>query len=146
METKSLINPCRPGESVLGMVGLGVMGRNLVLNMADHGFAVAGYDRDPAQVALLAKDAGKRNIHSTGSLADPADLQMRLNFDSAPGMGVALSWGLPTAILQSANSVEGPYVDVPSAPSPYYVASKTGMRFYRYRFVGTNWVSNPYQM
>ena len=70
METKSLINPCRPGESVLGMVGLGVMGRNLVLNMADHGFAVAGYDRDPAQVALLAKDAGKRNIHSTGSLAD----------------------------------------------------------------------------
>jgi 6-phosphogluconate dehydrogenase len=25
------------------MVGLGVMGRNLVLNMADHGFSVAGY-------------------------------------------------------------------------------------------------------
>ena len=28
------------------MVGLGVMGRNLVLNMADHGFSVAGYDKD----------------------------------------------------------------------------------------------------
>ena len=31
------------------MVGLGVMGRNLVLNMADHGFAVAGYDKDADQ-------------------------------------------------------------------------------------------------
>ena len=30
----------------IGMVGLGVMGRNLVLNMADHGCAVAGYDKD----------------------------------------------------------------------------------------------------
>jgi len=28
----------------IGMVGLGVMGCNLVLNMADHGCAVAGYD------------------------------------------------------------------------------------------------------
>ncbi|MDP2723749.1 MAG: NAD(P)-binding domain-containing protein [Bacteroidales bacterium] len=30
----------------IGMVGLGVMGRNLLLNMADHGFSVAGYDKD----------------------------------------------------------------------------------------------------
>ena len=31
----------------IGMIGLGVMGRNFVLNMADHGFRVAGYDKDP---------------------------------------------------------------------------------------------------
>ena len=30
----------------IGMVGLGVMGRSMVLNMADHGFPVAGYDKD----------------------------------------------------------------------------------------------------
>jgi 6-phosphogluconate dehydrogenase len=35
------------------MVGLGVMGRNLLLNMGEHGFAVAGYDKDPKQVASL---------------------------------------------------------------------------------------------
>ena len=29
-----------------GMIGLGTMGRNLLLNMADHDFAVAGYDKD----------------------------------------------------------------------------------------------------
>ena len=40
----------------LGMVGLGVMGRNLLLNMADHGFPVAGYDQDPAKVAALRQE------------------------------------------------------------------------------------------
>ena len=28
----------------IGMVGLGVMGRNLLPNMADHGFPVTGYE------------------------------------------------------------------------------------------------------
>lgn len=39
-----------------GMIGLGTMGRNLLLNMADHGFGVAGFDKNPAQVALLEKE------------------------------------------------------------------------------------------
>ena len=29
----------------IGLIGLGTMGRNFVLNMADHGFAVAVYNR-----------------------------------------------------------------------------------------------------
>ncbi len=32
----------------MGMVGLGVMGRSLALNMADHGYSVVGYDKNPA--------------------------------------------------------------------------------------------------
>ncbi|MGL4555002.1 MAG: NADP-dependent phosphogluconate dehydrogenase [Gemmataceae bacterium] len=44
----------------IGMVGLGVMGRSLVLNLADHGFAVAGYDKDQAKgQSLLTEGAGK---------------------------------------------------------------------------------------
>lgn len=54
----------------IGMVGLGVMGRNLLLNMADHGFSVAGYDNDPAKVEALRKEAEKRDIHCTGSLQE----------------------------------------------------------------------------
>src|SRR5664279_588243 len=50
------------------MVGLGVMGRNLLLNMADHGFSVAGYDKDPAKVESLRKEAENRDIHCTVSL------------------------------------------------------------------------------
>ena len=44
----------------IGMIGLGVMGRNLVLNLADHGVSVVGHDSNPAQgQALLAEGAGK---------------------------------------------------------------------------------------
>jgi prephenate dehydrogenase len=44
-------------QSEIGMVGLGVMGRNLLLNMADHDFSVTGYDKDPAKVASLRQEA-----------------------------------------------------------------------------------------
>src|SRR6187549_2636609 len=39
------------------MIGLGVMGRNLLLNMADHGFAAAGFDLDKTKIAALESDA-----------------------------------------------------------------------------------------
>jgi 6-phosphogluconate dehydrogenase len=40
-----------------GMVGLGVMGRNLLLNMADHGFAVVGFDKDAQKTSTLESSA-----------------------------------------------------------------------------------------
>jgi 6-phosphogluconate dehydrogenase len=40
-----------------GMIGLGVMGRNLLLNMADHGFQVIGFDKDPQKGILLESSA-----------------------------------------------------------------------------------------
>jgi 6-phosphogluconate dehydrogenase len=46
----------------IGLVGLGVMGRNLLLNMADHGYTVAGFDKDPAKVKSLAAESADRNI------------------------------------------------------------------------------------
>jgi 6-phosphogluconate dehydrogenase len=52
----------------IGMVGLGVMGRNLLLNMADHGFAVAGYDKDAAKVSALTAAGGDRKVHSTADI------------------------------------------------------------------------------
>lgn len=36
-----------------GMIGLGVMGRNLLLNMADHGFKVIGFDKDAQKGSTL---------------------------------------------------------------------------------------------
>ncbi|MBA3648488.1 MAG: NADP-dependent phosphogluconate dehydrogenase [Chitinophagales bacterium] len=35
------------------MIGLGTMGRNLLLNMADHGFAAAGFDLDTGKISQL---------------------------------------------------------------------------------------------
>jgi 6-phosphogluconate dehydrogenase len=40
-----------------GMIGLGVMGRNLLLNMADHGFSVIGFDKDISKGATLESSA-----------------------------------------------------------------------------------------
>src|SRR5258706_8783840 len=40
-----------------GMIGLGVMGRNLLLNMADHGFTVIGFDKDSTKGATLESSA-----------------------------------------------------------------------------------------
>ncbi len=41
----------------IGMVGLGTMGRNLLLNMVDHGATVAGLDTSQSQADLLIQSA-----------------------------------------------------------------------------------------
>ena len=52
-----------------GMIGLGVMGRNFLLNLADHGFAVAGLDLDAAKVNALAAEA-KEGIRVSATQSD----------------------------------------------------------------------------
>jgi len=54
----------------IGMIGLGVMGRNLLLNMADHGFPVAGFDLDAAKVEALRKESAGRSVHAAGSIEE----------------------------------------------------------------------------
>jgi 6-phosphogluconate dehydrogenase len=57
-------------RSEIGMVGLGVMGANLVLNIAEHGFAAAGYDRDSQKVNSLAAQASKLPVKATANLKE----------------------------------------------------------------------------
>jgi 6-phosphogluconate dehydrogenase len=57
-------------EYEIGMVGLGVMGRNLVLNMADNGFSTAGYDKDTVKVEALRKESAERNIRGAENILD----------------------------------------------------------------------------
>lgn len=40
-------------EFDFGMIGLGTMGRNLLLNIADQGFAGIGFDKDSSRLSLL---------------------------------------------------------------------------------------------
>lgn len=44
------------------MIGLGTMGQNLVYNMADRGFTVAGYDKSEAQVKKFNEEAGDKKV------------------------------------------------------------------------------------
>ncbi|MBU2976341.1 MULTISPECIES: NADP-dependent phosphogluconate dehydrogenase [unclassified Zobellia] len=41
-----------------GLIGLGVMGRNFILNVADNGFSAFGYDLDAEKVAALKEEGG----------------------------------------------------------------------------------------
>jgi len=59
-----------PTEYAFGMIGLGTMGRNLLLNMADHGFAVAGYDKSQKQIDLLGQEGKDKPVKG---FSDPAE-------------------------------------------------------------------------
>ena len=60
--------------SEIGMVGLGVMGRNFLMNLADHGFQVAGYDSNINKVKALQNEATKSEIQSASNIKDFIDL------------------------------------------------------------------------
>lgn len=49
-------------EFDFGIAGLGVMGRNLLFNMADNHFAVAGLDLDAEKASTLEKEAAEGHI------------------------------------------------------------------------------------
>ncbi len=53
-----------------GMIGLGVMGRNFLLNVADHDFAALGLDLDQSKVDALSQEAEGRRIAGTTSMND----------------------------------------------------------------------------
>ncbi len=54
-----------------GMIGLGTMGRNLLLNMADHGFAVIGFDKDETKgSALLTESSSTHHVKAVVSLSE----------------------------------------------------------------------------
>ncbi len=67
-----------------GIVGLGVMGRNLLLNVADHGFAAAGLDLDTQKVEALSTEAKPGHVikgttsaeEFTGMLKTPRALML----------------------------------------------------------------------
>ena len=66
-----------------GMIGLGTMGRNLLLNMADNGFSVAGYDKDAGKITLLEKEGEGKPVKGflsltefVGSLGSPKVIMM----------------------------------------------------------------------
>jgi len=54
-----------------GMIGLGVMGRNLLYNIADNGFSIAGFDLDENKIKELQDGAtSAMKVKGTGTLED----------------------------------------------------------------------------
>jgi 6-phosphogluconate dehydrogenase len=57
-----------------GMIGLGTMGRNLAYNICDHGYSVAGFDKDLSRVETLEKEKGNYNLCGTHSVKEFTDI------------------------------------------------------------------------
>jgi 6-phosphogluconate dehydrogenase len=68
-----------PGQGCnIGLIGLGVMGRNFVLNMADQGFAVAVYNRTVEKTReFMEQEVGCRDIRAGYTLAEFMKLMPR---------------------------------------------------------------------
>jgi 6-phosphogluconate dehydrogenase len=54
----------------IGLIGLAVMGQNLVLNMVDHGFRVAVFNRTRATTEAFVAAAGRAEIVDTATLEE----------------------------------------------------------------------------
>ena len=53
-----------------GMVGLGTMGRNFLLNVAEHGFSCVGYDLDAEKVGLLNKEGADYTVEGVKTVEE----------------------------------------------------------------------------
>lgn len=60
-------------KNIIGVVGLAVMGKNLALNIADHGYSVAVYNRSKEKTENLLNEAKGKNIVGTFSLEEFVD-------------------------------------------------------------------------
>lgn len=52
-----------------GLIGLGVMGKNFILNVADHGFGAMGYDLDQEKVDALIEEGNGKKVTATTDLS-----------------------------------------------------------------------------
>jgi 6-phosphogluconate dehydrogenase len=68
------------GSCDIGLIGLAVMGQNLVLNMNDHGYKVAVFNRTTSKVDdFLANEAkGTRSKARTASRSSSASSRPRV--------------------------------------------------------------------
>ena len=64
----------------------------------------------------------------TGALVDTNALMLRFNFDAVP---MQVGWSPPSATLQSATKVNGPFTDVQDASRPYLFYPVGESRFFR---------------
>ncbi len=56
-----------------GMIGLGVMGRNLLLNMGDHNVKGAGFDKDTTKVQALEQESKTGNLKGFSDVKEFVD-------------------------------------------------------------------------
>ncbi len=56
------MNNDQTAQYEFGMIGLGTMGRNLLLNMADNGFKVTGYDKSEKMLQFFEEEGANHQL------------------------------------------------------------------------------------
>lgn len=71
MKQSFICEKWRDNMNDVGIVGLGVMGRSLAINMANNGFKVSGYNRTDGRISNLLKEGNESgNIYGAYSLEE----------------------------------------------------------------------------
>ena len=86
-------------QSDIGLIGLAVMGQNLALNIADHGFQISVYNRTTEKTVKFAAE----NPHTPGGLIGTTTLPEFVQSLSRPRKAIMLvQAGAPTdAVIDS---------------------------------------------
>ena len=71
----------KSNQSDIGLIGLAVMGQNLVLNMADHGYKVSVYNRTTSKTEAFIKDCEENepSAERVVGLAELKDIVKSIN-------------------------------------------------------------------
>src|SRR5438093_2607329 len=73
--TPSLLKPNMEPKADIALIGLAVMGQNLILNMNDHGYTVVAFNRTVAKVdEFVAKEAKGTNVIGAHSIEEMVGL------------------------------------------------------------------------
>jgi hypothetical protein len=88
------------------------------------------------------------NLYGSAASKVAAVTLDRISIARGPGTRTnTINWQVSGAVLQSADSVNGPYIDIsPMATSPYPAPTSAAKKFYRYRRASGVVNSNPYDM
>ena len=73
----------------IALIGLAVMGQNLILNMNDHGYTVVAFNRTVSKVDEFLNDAakGQQSVVGAHSIEEMVKLLKRPAQDHADGQG-----------------------------------------------------------
>ena len=69
--TKEIMEKLGVGQIEIGMIGLGVMGRNIATNLSRNGIRVIGFDQIPPSITLLPFELADSLSNMVGKLAKP---------------------------------------------------------------------------
>lgn len=119
-----------------GVVGLGVMGHNLALNIERNGLAVAGYDRDPGQTRAFLD--GPANGKAIIGVSSPAELAAALERPRKILIMVPAGEPVDSAIAQLKPSLEAGDILIDGGNSHFLDTERRNLALEKesFRFIG----------